>query len=94
MDINWGQVWPWLAGAGLWLWKHGRAVVAETTSYVQKYYGDGHLSDRELEEIAVDLAKRRLPGVPAWLIRQAVRRVCAWRKKSRLKVMGEGSLRQ
>jgi len=82
VDVNWQQVWGVLGLAGAWLGKQIPAVAAEAVAYAQKYYDDRHLTNRELEEIAVDVARRRLPLVPAFIIRWAIRRVCKWRKRT------------
>lgn len=86
MDINWQQVWPWLAAAGAWVWKHARAVVAEAVALAerQQVLADGRLTHEELEGIAVAVVQKRLPLVPVFAVRWAIRRVCKWRKKTRL----------
>lgn len=96
MDINWGQALGYAAAAGLWLWKHGRAVVAEAVAASEKenVFADGKLSNEELEKIAIAVVKKRLPGVPTFAIRWAIRRLCAWRKSMRARAMEEGAFHQ
>lgn len=72
-----------IAGLGL-VWANRERiakVAAEAVAYAEKYYADGHLSDVELEEIAVDVARKKLPLVPTILVRTAIRAICKARKR-------------
>jgi hypothetical protein len=83
------HIWSVLAAAGAWAIGRipglVRSLAAEGVAYAQKYYGDGHLSDQELEEVAVDYARKHVPWLPDAVVRVAIREVCRRRKAARQK---------